>query len=230
MGGYRGGRSLKGVPIKGESRPQLRRDPPGRPLDGVQQKHRRGGDLHRHRLCIDTGKGKQRQRVKEGEKITGSYRRVTTNVESGTETFDDPIGAEFAYSGTEDSPSSALEAQLSSPEAREAYALQQSVVGAFGAYSKQGAVQTRQQTNAFSDIMTRMEKQLQRDEMLEAHRQPNATARATPQQLKQAEVEAPPTTNGVRRTLREGAYREAFRTPSHVDQLRSMEGDAIRKT
>ena len=153
-------------------------------------------------IYIDTGKGDQRQRVKT------DVRRVTTNVESGAETFDQPVGAYFGYSG------SALQAQMSGPEAREAYSLQQSIVGSFGAYSKQGAIQTRQRVNAFNDIMTRMERMIAEEEEARAAASTADTGRAA--------------SADVARNATERAFRESFRTPSQVSRLRSMEGNVIQ--
>lgn len=84
--------------------------------------------------------------------------RVTTPFYSGDEGFDEPVAGMFGFSGQ------AREAVSSQEEARRAYALQQSIVGQFGAYSKQGAVQTMQRETAFMDAMTQMIETAERNE------------------------------------------------------------------
>lgn len=76
--------------------------------------------------------------------------RVTTPFYTGDEGFDEPIAGMFGFSGQ------AREAVSSAEEARRAYALQQSIVGQFGAYSKQGAVQTMQRETDFMNAMSQM--------------------------------------------------------------------------
>jgi hypothetical protein len=95
--------------------------------------------MENERVQLDTGEGG----------VSYSTQRATTQV-SGDNTFTDGIEQFFSKAGM------AMQAAGGGQQARTAYALQKSIVGQFGAYAKQGAVQTRQRTNAFSDMMTRM--------------------------------------------------------------------------
>ena len=87
----------------------------------------------------------------DGQTHTLTQTRVATPIsDTADNVFGDSLSAFFA------APGMAINAAMQGRQARSAYALQQSIVGAFGAYAKQGAIKTRQRNSAFNSLMTRL--------------------------------------------------------------------------